>query len=362
MVSPTNAKNVERRFRLCLLGDVSLNGRWSTDEECRLFVPEVQEMIAGHDAVLLNLESPIRGDGRENLLKNPRLSTCAKAIEKLECLRPRVCVLGNNHVYDHLELGFKRTLEAVKSLGAIPVGAGLTLLEAREPARFELNGSSVSVLAYTGAETNPNLRDDAGVFLNMIEPDRMLQEVQRESESGRFIVVSLHWGEEYYRFPAPWQRRLATSLVDAGADVIWGHHAHVCQGWERVRDSYVLYCLGNSVFDDVEGAPKWSKLGKESLCVSVSDCSGPSRARDLDVRLVRRITAVDPGEFAATEELERVLCQAFRWPAFVYGVFYGLVRAQSLLKRVRYFFFGDGRNPWEQIVRLPSRVWKALVR
>lgn len=349
-----------RDVRFCLLGDVSLNGRWR-DPHAEIFQPDVLQSIGEYDAVLLNLESPVKGRAGENLLKNPRLSTSVDAIEKLRPLRPRVCVLGNNHVYDQLEDGFVRTREAVHSLGALTVGAGLTDDEARRPARFKLLDSDVSVLAYVGAETNPNLPKDARVRLNMIDPGRMVADVEREKSAGRYVIVSMHWGEEFYHYPAPWQRQLARRLCVAGTDVVWGHHAHVCQGWERIKDSCVFYCLGNSVFDDVEHAPKWDASGRKSLLVSISKRRENLGSSEFKVRLIRRPTAAAAGQFAENNDQERILCAVFKWPFTAYRCHHVVRLGQALFNRLWNYFFGEDRNPWQQIKRLPNRLWDALI-
>ncbi|MBM5790029.1 CapA family protein, partial [Candidatus Parcubacteria bacterium] len=63
------------------------------------------------------------------------------------------------------------------------------------------------------------------------------------------VIVSMHWGEEYQPVPEQATVQLAHTLVDAGADVIFGHHPHVLQPVERYKDKLIFYSLGNFVFD-----------------------------------------------------------------------------------------------------------------
>jgi len=60
------------------------------------------------------------------------------------------------------------------------------------------------------------------------------------------VVVSLHWGEERFLFPAPGQVEQAHALVDAGASLVLGHHPHVLQGMETYRDAPIIYSLAIS--------------------------------------------------------------------------------------------------------------------
>ena len=62
----------------------------------------------------------------------------------------------------------------------------------------------------------------------------------------------VHWGLEEYRYPSPVQRQLAKQLLEAGVDLILGHHPHVLQGYESVGDGIVAYSLGNFVFNEFE--------------------------------------------------------------------------------------------------------------
>jgi len=64
--------------------------------------------------------------------------------------------------------------------------------------------------------------------------------------------VSLHWSDEYRTKPTVWQRRAATELIEAGADVILGHHPHVLQAIEshathNGRVGLIAFSLGNFI-------------------------------------------------------------------------------------------------------------------
>ena len=65
------------------------------------------------------------------------------------------------------------------------------------------------------------------------------------------MVVSLHWGEEYKTLSNDRERELAHRLIDAGADIIVGHHPHVRQEVERYNGGWIIYSLGNFVFDQI---------------------------------------------------------------------------------------------------------------
>jgi AmmeMemoRadiSam system protein B len=70
------------------------------------------------------------------------------------------------------------------------------------------------------------------------------------------VVVHVHWGYEFATEPSVEQRQIAKMLVDAGADVIIGHHPHVIQPVERYKNSLIFYSLGNFIFDQTQPGTK----------------------------------------------------------------------------------------------------------
>ncbi|MCJ7746629.1 MAG: CapA family protein, partial [Desulfobacterales bacterium] len=73
------------------------------------------------------------------------------------------------------------------------------------------------------------------------------------------VILLMHWGLEEYSYPSPSQRRIAKQLIEAGADLILGHHPHVLQGVEKMNRGLVAYSLGNFLFDNIE----WSFVDQQ---------------------------------------------------------------------------------------------------
>jgi poly-gamma-glutamate synthesis protein (capsule biosynthesis protein) len=63
------------------------------------------------------------------------------------------------------------------------------------------------------------------------------------------VIVSLHWGTEYQSSANSHQVTLAHRLVDAGADLVLGHHPHVIQAMEVYNDRLIVYSLGDFIWD-----------------------------------------------------------------------------------------------------------------
>lgn len=74
-------------------------------------------------------------------------------------------------------------------------------------------------------------------------------ELKAAKAGADLLVVSVHWGREYAATPTPAQRRIAHLAIDAGADLVLGHHPHVAQPVETYRNRPIFYSLGNCIFD-----------------------------------------------------------------------------------------------------------------
>ena len=84
-------------------------------------------------------------------------------------------------------------------------------------------------------------------------PDGPIAQARKDHD---LVIVSLHWGEEYTDPPSPRQRRAARALIDAGADVVFGHHPHVLQGIESYQGGIIAYSMGNFLFENASPIPK----------------------------------------------------------------------------------------------------------
>lgn len=77
----------------------------------------------------------------------------------------------------------------------------------------------------------------------------LAEEIRRAKSDGRFVIVYPHWGTEYAPLPDSQQKRLATEMAQAGADLVIGGHPHVAQGIDLVEKTPVAWSLGNFIFD-----------------------------------------------------------------------------------------------------------------
>lgn len=163
-----------------------------------------------------------------------------------EAVAPVLC-LANNHVLDIPE-DYARTIKILKEEQIPFGGAGYSAEEALKPLFFMDGGQEMILfnacwdfLLYN--HKNPS----SGVYVAELDEGRMISEVSRHSRShpDAAIVVYLHWNLDLEKLPFPMYRQFSRALVDAGAKVVAGAHAHCVQGGEKYRDGYIVYGLGN---------------------------------------------------------------------------------------------------------------------
>jgi poly-gamma-glutamate synthesis protein (capsule biosynthesis protein) len=76
----------------------------------------------------------------------------------------------------------------------------------------------------------------------------LVRSVEEHKEPENLVIVSFHWGVEGLNRPIDEQIQLGRAAVDAGADLVLGHHPHVLQGIETYKGKHIVYSLGNFVF------------------------------------------------------------------------------------------------------------------
>lgn len=167
--------------------------------------------------------------------------------------------LANNHIMDYGQEALVSTLNTLDSTGISHCGAGLNLKQARQPAILQFKGVKVAFIgcSLTFPEEFWATNHRAGTFYPN-EKD-LIESISRAERLADFTVVTFHWGEELRNTPKDYQMYFAHLSIDAGADLILGHHPHVLQGLEIYHNRLIIYSLGNFAF------ASYSNKSKESI-------------------------------------------------------------------------------------------------
>lgn len=154
--------------------------------------------------------------------------------------------VANNHSLQHGEAAFAETLAHLQAAGVQPVGVPGAGDQACEPVLRRVRGQSVAFLAY--AFTPENFHPGARCYARGTTA-QVLADVARARGTADHVVVTCHWGVELADDPTPGQVALGRAIIDAGADVVLGHHPHVWQAVEDHGQGTIFYSLGDLVFD-----------------------------------------------------------------------------------------------------------------
>ncbi len=280
-----------QRLKLLAFGDVNL-GRAVGQELLKgnLDYPFrwVKETLLEADVVFVNLESQLSDQGGETQHPDDNLIFCGPP-EGAEALRRggvSAVSTGNNHAYDYGMRALEETLEHLRGSGIAAAGTSLDSTGLFPAAVVEKHGIRIAFLAYTQFV---NLPGPWQVKISLFEERRVRREIREARKNSDLVIVSLHGGLEYADRPPPGTLSQFRFLIDAGADLVLGHHPHVPQGIERYRSKYIFYSLGNFVF--FQPQHEWTQ---KSFGVEVSICKDSLSTRIERIRLLPLRAALQP--------------------------------------------------------------------
>jgi len=249
------------------LGDISLNNQYekmgNTSENP---FTDISEQLFKSELVIGNLECLLYGNG-VNEKKIPRIGTTDKALSLLKFLNLKMVTLAHNHIYDNLLDGFNKTTSFLKKNNIDFLGASANTHKYDDPLFMKIRGINFCFLNYVTEDTNPKIPNNAPVFLNFYNREKILNDIKNNKSKCDQLILLFHWGgrTEGYLQPDWYQRQDSHSFIDAGADLIIGGHSHTLQPFEVYKNKYIFYSLGNFCFGDVLYDGNHFKWGKESL-------------------------------------------------------------------------------------------------
>jgi poly-gamma-glutamate synthesis protein (capsule biosynthesis protein) len=209
------------------------------------------------DEFVFNLETPLSCSGTPAKFK---VNICQDGSYILDTFkkRPLAVSLANNHIMDFGEEAFLKTKEILSSQNIPLFGAGLESENFNNPAIVDFAGKKIALLGYSCPSTHSIFGDNISNGSAKLDIDKMIEDIEYLKPRVDFIIIQPHWGIQEIPFPKFSDREIAHKLIDSGADLIIGHHAHVIQSFETYRDKYIFYGLGNFIFPDLDIPTRWN--------------------------------------------------------------------------------------------------------
>jgi hypothetical protein len=291
----------QQRERIGLVGDVMIET--PTVRTRRSSVEGFEAALtalAANEVVIANLEMPLSHRGYR-VQKHSNLRSAPEVIDDIVQMDIDAVSLANNHMMDYGPDALFDTLAACKEVGLPACGAGKDLDAALAPVILKTANGEVGLISV--ASTLP-VESDAGLDKPGIAPIRVgfsfeidsnllveqpgtmpivhswasgddqnrvcdaIRDLKRQVDA---VIVAIHWGvPSYWLSPhqgllAEYQQPLGHALIEAGADVVCGHHSHSLHPVEIYKSRPIFYSLGNFIFQNPRGF-----MEPESLIASVT--------------------------------------------------------------------------------------------
>ncbi len=211
---------------------------------------KVKDTLTAADFAAGNLECAIATSGSPQKGKAFTFRADPIVLEGVKWAGMDALTLANNHILDFNRTALAETLSYLEKYDLKYTGAGWNKKDASRPIIFEKDGLKAGILAYSRVipTTEWLAAEDRSGVVSCYNPDEFLANVQSLKKKVDVLITSVHWGEELADYPLSYQRKLAHDLIDAGADVVFGHHPHTLQGMETYKNGLIIYSAGNFIF------------------------------------------------------------------------------------------------------------------
>jgi Bacterial capsule synthesis protein PGA_cap len=252
---------------LLAVGDLILS-----EPEPDRFFELVAPTLRQADVVVGQVEVPYT---RTPNMNRPEIIRDPGQLEAMARAGFNVGTLAGNHIFDLGQEGLDETRDALIKYGIVPVGAASNLEEARQPAILERRGVRFGILSYNcaGPKTSWATEFKGGaayveaftIYQDLSYPtpgappivrsacehtslEAMIDDVEALRRRVDVLLVVFHKGIGHLPSRvADYERQVAHAAIRAGADVVTGHHAHICRGVEVYRGKPIYHGLGNFV-------------------------------------------------------------------------------------------------------------------
>lgn len=202
-----------------------------------------ERLMWGADFQSLNLEGPItlREDKQDKEVTfKHNLELASNFLTKYNFNHVN---LANNHSLDYFMAGFQDTITFLESHKINWSGSY------QNNNTCQLQEQNSLTVAFCGF-------NDVGEVLNLEIAEESIKQISKITDQ---IIINAHWGVEYESLNNIRQTEIAHRLIDAGADIIIGHHPHVIQPFEIYKNKPIFYSLGNFIFDQT--SPNKTQIG-----------------------------------------------------------------------------------------------------
>lgn len=239
----------------CAVGDILLDrGVRTMIKKNNVYYPfsNIAHYIQEKDLAFCNIECPVvhKSEGFP-INKQYSFRADTEYIRGLIYAGFNIASVANNHTMDYGKSGFIKTIENLEKDSIWTVGGGMNQRESFQPLLIEKNGETFAIFAMLEFLLEGTVYNENKPYPALGNIDRLCQEISKIQGDIDNIIVSFHWGKEGSFLPTSRQIDYAHKVIDAGADLVLGHHPHVLQSVETYKQKLIVYSLGNFIFDNI---------------------------------------------------------------------------------------------------------------
>jgi poly-gamma-glutamate synthesis protein (capsule biosynthesis protein) len=244
----------------------------------------VADTLSGADVLLGNQEGPVTDQG-ELQWGSGGIRGALDTMTAYSELGFSAVTLANNHIMEFGPAGLFQTIELLDAHDIRHTGAGASIDAAHQPAILDVSGTRMAMLNYscvfpssgyaadidtpgvativvdTAYRTPPNVPYQPGTpAITVTIPDggdthRMIEDIRSAKAASNIVIAQFHWGVAFYPRCIGYMKELGRAAIDAGADIVLGHHPHILLGCELYNGKPICYSLGHFAFDPFQFEP-----------------------------------------------------------------------------------------------------------
>jgi len=234
---------------------------------------EAESFFENYDLISANLEGAVTNEGQHYPPHNLYdFAFKPEIIKELKKYNINFFNLANNHLSDQGRIGIEETYRNLSQLGFYYSGCQDAHLAFTTSSESVILGEEMPILDFNNcSDVVLEIKGERIVFLGFssvyrdIDEQEVLNRIKDLKDNNDLVIVNVHFGQEYQERANDKQRSLARAMVEAGADLIIGHHPHVVQDYEVYQDKPIFYSLGNFIFDQY-----FSDKTQEGLAIEVN--------------------------------------------------------------------------------------------
>ncbi len=291
--------------RFLAVGDINLGrraGQLLLKGDTLFPFAAVRDTFALYDIVFGNLECPVSEQGGTTEHPRNNLIFTAPPVAAWSLQRGGITVVAtaNNHALDYGVPAVGETLHWLDSAGIAHAGSVSSPGDPYIPAILDRQGVRIAFFAVTAFVNGspPRWKE----YVAGADTGRLFPRLRVWRDSADFLILSYHGGAEYAERAGDDTRRFARQAVDAGADLVLGHHPHVPYGLERYRDAWIVHSLGNFVFR--QPGRFWTRHG---IAVDVTFTKSKDGCRTTGIRVLPVASDFQPAFLADGPDAQKVL-------------------------------------------------------